>query len=126
MASDRGAQTIAYSGTTTQFEDALIGHGIITKEQALLNQGMAPDAVADLLVKEQLTAQGFFDTPPVEPLTRSGPPRPEDVAEGATLEELEELEEDDEFCDASFLATFRAQRLAELKQRQARETFGTV
>ena len=53
----------AFSGETTEFDDILIKHGVITKEQALLNKGMDPDAVAEIIVKEKLTEMGFFDEP---------------------------------------------------------------
>jgi len=62
--------------------------GIITKEQALLNKGMDPDLVADVIVKDKLTELGFFDDPEVD----NGPTAAEAIEATANLEELDELE----------------------------------
>jgi len=112
----------AFSGETTEFDDILIKHGVITKEQALLNKGMDPDAVAEIIVKEKLTEMGFFDEPDLPNPTRA------DAIEATrgNLAELDELEEDDEFGDEAFLQSFREARLAELKQERATEIFGSV
>jgi hypothetical protein len=83
-----GNQRVEFSGQTTEFEDILMAKGIITKEQALLNKGMDPDLVADVLVNDQLTAMGFFDDPEVD----NGPTRAEVVAATANFAELDELE----------------------------------
>jgi hypothetical protein len=115
----------AFSGKTTEFDDVLIKHGIITKEQALLNKGMEPEAVADLLIKEKLTEMGFFDAPEVEHLS-AAEERAVAIEQAKGLEGLDELEEEDEFGDDGFLQKFREARLAELKASRAANVFGTV
>jgi len=44
--------SVAFSGETTQFEDALLKHGVVTKEQVLLNQGMDADSVNTVLARD--------------------------------------------------------------------------
>ena len=83
-----GNQRVEFSAETTQFEDILMDKGIITKEQALLNKGMDPDLVADVIVKDKLTELGFFDDPEVD----NGPTAAEAIEATANLEELDELE----------------------------------
>lgn len=83
-----GNQRVEFSGETTQFEDILMDKGIITKEQALLNKGMDPDLVADVIVKDKLTELGFFDDPEVD----NGPTKAEAIEATANLDELDELE----------------------------------
>jgi hypothetical protein len=117
---DRGHQFVKYTGTTTQFDDVLIDKGIITKEQALLAQGMDVDSVAEILVKEKLEEMGFFD----ETIERG--PTKDDIAKEASLNELDELEDDDDFGDESFLQKYREQRMQELKVKRESEIFGSV
>jgi hypothetical protein len=50
----KGRTKYGFSGETTQFEDALIKHNVITREQALLNKGMDEEDVAKLLVEEAI------------------------------------------------------------------------
>mmetsp|Transcript_38789 Transcript_38789/g.78222 ORF Transcript_38789/g.78222 Transcript_38789/m.78222 type:complete len:330 (+) Transcript_38789:197-1186(+) len=123
MSSDGGAASVPYTNTTTEFDDILIDKGIITKEQALLAHGMDPDQVADILVKERLTELGYFDEPEVldptakQVITAVGT---------ASAEALDRLEEDEEFCDDSFLQEFRQKRLDELKANRVTDVFGSV
>mmetsp|Transcript_10230 Transcript_10230/g.12411 ORF Transcript_10230/g.12411 Transcript_10230/m.12411 type:complete len:295 (+) Transcript_10230:96-980(+) len=120
MSSDRGAQFVKYSGTTTQFDDVLIEKGIITKEQALLAQGMDVDSVAEVLVKEKLEEMGFFDETIEQDKTKK------EIIQETSLNKLDELEDDDDFDDESFLQQYREQRMAELKIKQSSEIFGSV
>ena len=54
MAASRGDASVPFTGATTEFDDVLMKHGIITKEQALLAKGMDVDSVAEILVKDKL------------------------------------------------------------------------
>ena len=115
-----GPNTVAFSGETTEFDDVLMKHGVITKEQALVAKGMPLDQVADILVKDKLEEMGFFEEPDVPEPSKS------DVAASANLDELDELEEDEDFSDESFLAKYREARLAELKAQKSTEVFSSV
>ncbi len=52
-------------------------------------------------------------------------PEPVDEYEGKTLDELDELEED-EFADSHFLEAYRARRIAELGRKDAKSKYGEV
>ena len=107
MASDGFAKTYAVSGDTTEWEDILIKKGITTKEDVLLSKGLNPE---DFVERPEQTR--------IE-VTK------EDLLPFATLEELEELEED-EYSDSRALEEYRNKRMEELKQRQVRNRFGEV
>ena len=47
MAASRGDASVPFTGATTEFDDVLMKHGIITKEQALLAKGMDVDSQLD-------------------------------------------------------------------------------
>ena len=108
MAADGFARSYAVSGETTEWEDILIKKGITTKEDVLLSKGLNPE---DFAAKPELA--------PIE-VTR------EDLLPFATLSELEELEEDNEYSDSRALEEYRAKRLEELRQQQVRNRFGEV
>jgi len=106
--------TYAFSGETSEFEDVLMKHNVITKEQALLNKGMKYEDVKEQLRKEALPEEEGTDYHNDDNNT---PPRSED--------EFEDSEDDDEF-----LASYRNQRLNDLKSSaeklKARNKFGSV
>ena len=86
----------AFSGATTEFDDALIQHGVVTKEQALAAKGMSAEDARRLAAN---------------PATL-----PDSIDAAATFdgEENDSLPEDDE--DDEFFTQYRAQRLAELAE----------
>lgn len=115
----RGDVKYALTEETTVFDDVLMKHGIITKEQALLAKGLDVDSVATILVKDQLNDMGFFDEEEHEATLQ-------ERAENATSnEELDDLE-DELSDDDKFMAEYREKRLADLRAQAAREKFGSV
>lgn len=136
-----------FTGETTQFDDVLMKHGIITKEQALLAKGMDVESVAEILVKDKLQKMGFFDDPEIDyqdsafdsassssssssssgiATKKASEQSRRAAAEAAgSLEELEELGEE-ALADDSFLESYRAKRKEQLKARQAKSQFGTA
>ena len=53
-------------------------------------------------------------------------PTREEVLASKTEEELDELEDDDEFADDRFMAEYRRKRMAELASKMAKDRFGDV
>jgi hypothetical protein len=49
-----------------------------------------------------------------------------DPMEGKTLEEIEELEEEDEYADSHFLEKYREERLAAIRAAREKAKFGDV
>ena len=87
----------AFSGATTEFDDALIQRGIVTKEQALAAKGMSMELAQRL----------------------ANPTSPE-----ATQSSTEQQGSDDDDTDDNdeFLAQYRAKRFAQLEQEHAHKT----
>ena len=127
---DRGNQTTPFSAQLTDFDDALIKRGICSREQCLLAKGMSEDQVLDTLVAEEVELQtrAAEDTLRASLLDRELNPERvrEEVAATATAQQLDELEEDDAFCDDAFLARYREQRISELKDKQKAKVHGEV
>lgn len=97
-----------YSGETTEWEDILIKKGIATKEGALISRGLNPeDFIKETEVDEELVTES-------------------DLLAVATLEELDEIEEDGDFDDVSTLNHYREKRLRELKELAVKNRFGDV
>ena len=111
----------------TDFDDALIKRDICTREQCLLAKGMDEEQVLDLLVKEAVGAE-------VAKLNEAAREAEEEVARdplkhataSATRDELDDLDEDDEFMDDDFLAKYREQRIGELREASKKERFSGV
>jgi hypothetical protein len=127
---DRGHQTTPFTSQLTDFDDALIKRGICSREQCLLAKGMSEDQVLDTLVKEEVEIQtrAAEDTLRASLLDRELNPERvrEEIAANATAQQLDELEEDDDFCDDAFLAKYREQRISELKHKQKSKVHGEV
>jgi hypothetical protein len=127
---DRGAQSTPFSTRLTDFDDALIKRGICSREQCLLAKGMSEDQVLDTLVAEEVELQtrAAEDTLRASLLDRELHPERvrEEVASHATVKQLEELEEDDEFADDAFLAKYRQQRISELQEKNRQKVHGEV
>jgi len=127
---DRGAQATPFSTRLTDFDDALIKRGICSREQCLLAKGMSEDQVLDTLVAEEVELQtrAAEDTLRASLLDRElNPERVRDeVASHATVKQLDELEEDDEFADDAFLAKYRQQRISELQEKNRQKVHGEV
>jgi len=94
---DEAFQTDEHLGRT-EWEDALIKHGIVNKPQKQITE----DEV-------QLLAQEFCQK--IDPL------------EQKNMEELDELEDD---IEEDEMRKYRAKRIAELKAKASREKYGTV
>mmetsp|Transcript_27674 Transcript_27674/g.35778 ORF Transcript_27674/g.35778 Transcript_27674/m.35778 type:complete len:260 (-) Transcript_27674:299-1078(-) len=109
---DRGAVSYAVSGETTEWEDILIKKGIKTKEEILVEKGLDPIEYAE--AKRRADEKIEIDPDPTI----------EQKLVNATLEELSDLEED--YDDERILQEYREKRLAELKDRAARDIFGEV
>ena len=107
----RGAQSTPFTTQLTDFDDALIKRGICSREQCLLAKGMSEDQVLDTLVAEEVELQtrAAEDTLRASLLDRELHPEKvrEEIAATATAQQLDELEEDDDFCDDAFLAKYR-------------------
>ena len=127
---DRGAQSTPFTTQLTDFDDALIKRGICSREQCLLAKGMSEDQVLDTLVAEEVELQtrAAEDTLRASLLDRELKPEKvrEEIAANASTKELDELEEDDDFCDDAFLAKYREQRISELKVKQKSKVHGEV
>ena len=127
---DRGAQSTPFTTQLTDFDDALIKRGICSREQCLLAKGMSEDQVLDILVGEEVELQtrAAEDTLRASLLDRELNPEKvrEEVAANATTKELDELEEDDDFCDDAFLAKYREQRISEMRDKQKMKKHGEV
>ena len=127
---DRGAQSTPFSTQLTDFDDALIKRGICSREQCLLAKGMSDDQVLDTLVAEEVELQtrAAEDTLRASLLDRELNPERvrEEVASHATVKQLDELEEDDEFADDAFLAKYRQQRISELQEKNRQKVHGEV
>ena len=127
---DRGAQATPFSTRLTDFDDALIKRGICSREQCLLAKGMSEDQVLDTLVAEEVELQtrAAEDTLRASLLDRELNPERvrEEVASHATVKQLDELEEDDEFADDAFLAKYRQQRISELQEKNRQKVHGEV
>ena len=98
----------AFSGATTDFDDALIQHGVVTKEQALAAKGMSAE-----------DARRLAANPATLPVQRKLPDSADADADAAAAgdgEENDSLPDDDEDEDDEFFTQYRAQRLAELEQ----------
>lgn len=99
------------SGETTEWEDILISKGITTKEDVLLSKGLNPE---DYLKKNEPVEEIDWE---VERDAR---------LRTANLDELDELEEDDEFADSKMLDIYRQRRIEEMKKMAVRNRFGEV
>jgi len=104
----------AFTDATTEFDDALIARGIVTKEQALAAKGMSRQ-------EAQRLASSQSNNKPTVVAER-------DVvvaaSKGSETEE-EEDSEDDRFLDDEddeFLQQYRQKRVAELQQQSATES----
>ena len=120
--------TVPFSGETTQFEDALMKHDVITKEQALLNKGMDEESVRNLLIKEKRDEMAekeganevdYFFKDKVDTEDRQRDREEEDNRKASLLDDAEN-DSDDSFADLDgddeFLADYRKQRLGQLKE----------
>ena len=127
---DRGAQSTPFTTQLTDFDDALIKRGICSREQCLLAKGMSEDQVLDTLVAEEVELQtrAAEDTLRASLLDRELHPEKvrEEIASHATVKQLDELEEDDDFCDDAFLAKYREQRISEMRDKQKMKKHGEV
>lgn len=119
MAADRGAHTTPITAQLTEWDDVLIKKRICTREQCLIAKGLSVDQVADILIQEADDAAAQYRAQQDQLFAQA--PHP---AEGATLDEFDDLE--DELDDDSALAKYRDRRIAEMKRHASRPQFGTL
>ena len=122
---------MAFSGETTQFEDALMKHGVITKEQALLNKGMDAESVAKVIAKDKLaeweSLNGGEDSR-IDYHHQGTKKELNAVDDSREEDSSSDVDSDDDLLnevDSEFLDSYRAQRLGELKEKKEREKFGS-
>ena len=93
----------AFSGATTEFDDALIQRGIVTKEQALAAKGMSMELAQRLA------------NPTSQEATHS-------TTEQQVIDDDDTDDDADDDDDDGFLAQYRAKRFAQLEQEHAHKT----
>jgi len=98
----------AFSGETTEFDDALIQRGIITKEQALAAKGMSVEDAQRLAAAPPPSVDQTF----VEVVSK--PSNYDDLSDDDDSF-LDEDEDDDEF-----MRQYREKRVAEMKQERTK------
>ncbi|KAJ1424854.1 thioredoxin-like protein [Ochromonadaceae sp. CCMP2298] len=102
-------KTYEVTGNTTEWDDILIKKGIRTYEEILLEKGLNPE---DFVKKEEAAPEVFLST--------------EEALLDLDLDELDELDEDNEFADSRMINAYRQQRLNELKEAAFKSRFGEV
>eukprot|EP00903_Cladosiphon_okamuranus_P015976 g14756.t1 len=115
MATERGSVQYQSKGETTEWEDILIKKGIVEKDDVLRGKGIDPD--------EQRLEEAISKAREAE-VERLNARTIEDDMADASLEELDELE--DELADDGMLEKYRAQRVAEMKAKAAAAKFGEL
>lgn len=119
-----------FTSQLTDFDDALIKRDICSREQCLSAKGMSNEQVVDLLVREEAEIQ----TRNAESARAASalacelnPERTrEAIAATASIRELDDLEEDEEFMDDAFMAKYREQRISEFKDKEKQKVHGDV
>uniref|UniRef100_A0A7S1TUC9 Phosducin domain-containing protein n=1 Tax=Phaeomonas parva TaxID=124430 RepID=A0A7S1TUC9_9STRA len=124
-----GTTKTKFTLKTTDFDDALMKHGIISREQALIAKGMTV-AEANALLEEEHRQKHELDG--VEYHTTTGAAAAELRAKAAAAVDaaaedsddalLEELE--DELDDDAMLNEYRAKRMAEMRAAAATQRYG--
>lgn len=100
-----GKTTYEMTDTLTEWDEIMIKKGIKTHDQCLEEKGLNPD---DFRKEREI----IFEAP-----------NEKDLLEQASLDELEELEED-VYEDSRMLEEFRAKRIAEMKESAVSNRFG--
>lgn len=124
---ERGATSTPFTTQLTDFDDALIKRDICSREQCLLAKGMSEAEVLDVLVAEDVAKElGKLDVAAAEAAAERALDPLKHLTQNATREELDELDEDDEYADDDFLAKYREARIEQLQTAAAKEVFGSV
>ncbi|GMI09456.1 hypothetical protein TrRE_jg5587 [Triparma retinervis] len=114
----KGRTKYGFSGETTQFEDALIKHNVITREQALLNKGMDEEDVAKLLVEEAIQET------PVNYHVKESRKTEREVELEEDLEDDDDLDEEAKAVEASMKAVaekFKSVKFLKIRSKSAIE-----
>jgi Phosducin len=120
---DTSKSSYAISAATTEFDDALIQRGIVTRQQALVAKG-ASEADANRMVQQQEEESCRKKQSPVFSMTEK--------SSGKDVDDDENDIDDDAFEDDEFFAQYRQQRLREMKDgekhvaKRNRPCFGDV
>jgi len=102
---ERGAQSVPFTTQLTDFDDALIKRDICTREQCLLAKGMSEEQVLDVLVREDVAEElAKLDVAAAEAAAEVARDPLKHATANATRDELDELDDDDEYADDAFLA----------------------
>uniref|UniRef100_A0A7S3JXT9 Phosducin domain-containing protein n=2 Tax=Aureoumbra lagunensis TaxID=44058 RepID=A0A7S3JXT9_9STRA len=120
MSGDRWVQSVPLTKDLTQWDEVLMSKGIVTRDQCLLAKGFTPEQVLDIYAEEAQNAAEATRMRAAREALVSHP------GESATIEELDELEEDELYADDAALAKYREARMRELKEAQERNRYGTV
>ena len=106
-------------------------HGVITKEQALLNKGMDAESVAKVIAKDKLaeweSLNGGEDSR-IDYHHQGTKKELNAVDDSREEDSSSDVDSDDDLLnevDSEFLDSYRAQRLGELKEKKEREKFGS-
>ena len=111
-----------YTTETTEFDDALIRHGIVTQQQALIAKGATPEQAQALLeqqkrhVEQDKEQQSRPDPWRVQTETDNHQKDPDD--------DDDDNDWDDDDDDDDFMKRYREQRIQELQQTAASSSSG--
>ena len=115
---DRGFSRVPLTKATTEWDEALMKHGVVNRYQVLRAKGFTDDGIREIL-KDEAAEQKEKERE--EAALFAVKPHP---GEGATLEELDRLEED--LDDDAAIAKYREQRVREMVAERSRHKFGTI
>lgn len=130
-----GTSKVPYTLETTDFDDVLIKHGIVSREQALIAKGMSVSEANALLAQEAenekaMDGATFHETEEAQAgaLDARGAAAVRGaLADSADSEDERLLDEaEDLFSDSRALERYREQRLAELREEASRPSFGEL
>jgi hypothetical protein len=113
---DTSKSTYAISAATTEFDEALIQRGIVTRQQALVAKGASETEAHRLIQQQQHQEQLTKNQLPVFSIAENRSSR---IGKGNEDENDDDNDDDDSFRDddddEEFFAQYRQQRLEELK-----------
>jgi hypothetical protein len=108
-----GKSSYGFSATTTEFDDALIQRGIITREQALFSKGASSEEAVQLTQQLKNSTSTTRWQPADDEIERS--------SGNADSDNDADDDDDDNLLDDEFLDRYRQQRLEELQEEKSRK-----
>ena len=135
-AADNHRPSYAFSGATTEFDDALLQRGIVTRDQVLLSKGMSV-ADAERLLQQSSSGQQQQQHESTNSTSVEGQLRDERKINQSEFTDDGDDEDDSDFEDNeddAFLQEYRRKRMMELQEESStaagtvpkRRTFGEV